>query len=1137
MTAERRAIDRGALRTEARSLEFLLKNYLKDQDFQNSTNGTILYFIDAHELKSYLKPDDPECLQGFIFEAERACPPSEQFEFEMKLRSDQILHSLLFDPGHLVAILPSHCDEVDEELAFHAGAELRHQIGLLKRARDEVRRLSHREEPRKLIARLRNTDDKTAERDLVDFFARKAPALIAVLRGSPHTTEKRLEALGDPGSNLVRVQDIDWTRLGFDVATAARLAKVWPSVERRENWFDFLVDRKERQRNSFRANRIDGEAIAYLQALNQILSESKKPSVVGRLVTRTMTLINSVIDLKPNPKIGEADFIRHPRLLARSVSRERAGDAESELMVALRTYRQQLETLRFVPDEDERRSSAPVQALVQAWYGFERARVTGDLHARTRGLAPKEEAAIGDPVVEKLLHWFGTADVADLINDELRRAVGKFARATAALEDVTVPISAQPLSHSKRLRLIPTIAGAPGPVEFDAQALRNLPSGASLTTLFENMDQTSVEPYVGWALLFACQESQKQLEDRHTDRKWGLAEIYARSAIEIGELHDSASRTRAGGHADEAYLLLAQIQRLGARPASAAQPAADVSASALQRYNSAMSLLGRFKRNKDPRWAREHAAQILELRLELRQQSGPEGSDIASGIKWIHDALEWAAKDPVLESRILELGLAYHLAASRYRDIWPDRHHGDIVVACGWHERLQDVLQRQRGAGRSREEISRRALAMEIIGFRLLQGAGGGRSSAASDSILAFARDLRTEIRPSTDRVAELIKRALDSVGRSERDLVSAPIWGSHPTEWIIELAGKSKAADLMSRGYSNLARIAGGSQKAAVTPLERGTLENIAEDFTAAMHVLDEKASQGGERALDALFYARMEVCYAKFLLALIDEDSRNTGLEQLILHYQAISEAYPQASIPHFRLDSIYSELGKNDLAFDELTQAVKLVDDDPFLRIPGHWVRSTIKRRVGSRFSEEASQQRRKLQEQPDPELRDAYLQNLLLAFRSVHASADEIPEKESDVLYALENHRRVNNIVYYASLVLEVCPGPEGFRLLNIDETEMRQLLARLTEGDVTQLSEIGFIHTIGTAYAALGEMEEAAAAGNRLVDVAKETADAARLTNVLADAFTWIQRRKLPTRNALDPIFGSAQELHAQAAPS
>ena len=423
---------------------------------------------------------------------------------------------------------------------------------------------------------------------------------------------------------------------------------------------------------------------------------------------------------------------------------------------------------------------------------------------------------------------------------------------------------------------------------------------------------------------------------------------------------------------------------------------------------------------------------------------------------------------------------------------------------------------------------------MEIIGFRLLQ-ATGGRSSAASDSILAFTRDLRTEIRRSTDRVAVLINRALDSVGRSERDLVSAPIWGSHPTDWIIELAGKSKAADLMTHGYGNLARIAGGSQKAAVTPLERGTLEQIAEDFTAAVDVLREKASQGGERALDALFYARMEVCYAKFLLALIDEDNRNTGLERLILDYEAISQDYPRASIPHFRLDSIYSELGKNDLAFDELTQAVKLVDDDPFLRIPGHWVRSTIKRRVGSRFSEEASQQRRKLQEQPDPELRDAYLQNLLLAFRSVHASADEIPEKESDVLYALENHRRVNNIVYYASLVLEVCPGSEGFRLLGIDEREMRQLLARLTEGDVTQLSEIGFIHTIGTAYATLGEMEEAAAAGNRLVDVAKETADAARLTNVLADAFIWIQRRKSPTRNALEPIFDSAPDARAKAA--
>jgi hypothetical protein len=193
---------------------------------------------------------------------------------------------------------------------------------------------------------------------------------------------------------------------------------------------------------------------------------------------------------------------------------------------------------------------------------------------------------------------------------------------------------------------------------------------------------------------------------------------------------------------------------------------------------------------------------------------------------------------------------------------------------------------------------------------------------------------------------------------------------------------------------------------------------------------------------------------------------------------------------------------------------------VEHDPFLRIPGHWVHSTIKRRVGARFSEEALQQRRKLLDQP--ELRDSYLSNLLLAFGSVHAGSETLPKQHPDVLYALETRRRINNILYYASLVLEVCPAPDGFRKLGLDKNEMHRLLSELKQGDIRSLSEIGIIHTIGAAYAALGEMEAAAEAGNHLVNVAKETADATRVSDILNDAFTWIQRHRSLTRY-IDPM--------------
>jgi hypothetical protein len=170
--------------------------------------------------------------------------------------------------------------------------------------------------------------------------------------------------------------------------------------------------------------------------------------------------------------------------------------------------------------------------------------------------------------------------------------------------------------------------------------------------------------------------------------------------------------------------------------------------------------------------------------------------------------------------------------------------------------------------------------------------------------------------------------------------------------------------------------------------------------------------------------------------------------------------------------------------------------------------------MQRRVASRFSREAAQQRRKLAGQPDPELGANYVQNLLAAFRSLYTDVKDLRIVETDFLYNLETRRRVNNILYYASLVLEVHPGLTGFRMLGVEETDMRLLLAQLVpDGKITNVFEVGIIHTIGAAYASLDETERAAAAGERLIEIAKQTEDATKLADALNDAFTWIQRHK------------------------
>jgi hypothetical protein len=1131
---ERKAPDRPALRTEARSLEFLLRNYLEDKAFLADQAGKILYFVDAHELKSYLDPGNPTHLQGFILEAERAqfARTMPNFELRMMLQNDQFLQSLLFDASRRVGILPSHLAEVEEEIAFRAGKVFRAQIRLLDQARKEVLKLRHAQQPKALRARMNNPDDKTVRRDLVRFFGENAPSLIAYLQ--PNPDENRLDALKER-SNLAYVTDLDWKKFGFDDATCERLERLRPPEERVENWRSYLSTRPERTRNSSRANRIDGEAIAYLQALNEILSQSKGPRVRGCLVTRTMTLVNSVVELQPtNPTVGAANFIRHPRLLAlRGASGNRAAEAETEqtLKVALQTYRRQFDAQRHGSDESVDRQSAPIGALVEAWHDFERARLTIELHTQAHDTNLNDED-LGD--FRELLQWFSSdTDVATLVNNELRAAVSRFGHATFTLENAAntpIPARVSMLDHPKRARVVPMIAGAPGPVEFGAEAVRRQTSEPTdLMKILDDMDTVSAERYVGWSLLFACQ------------KKWQLAEIYARSAVAIGEFGEKPS---AGGGSrrsvDEAHLLLAQIQRLGGDAGLGGDEAlAESSRDAERRYKYSMDLLGKFRAAGDPRWAREQAAQILELQLARlsAKQDRLEEPSIRSGITWIHTALETVqGGDAVLLSRILELGLTYHLAALEHPHIWSDRNETDMAVAREWHRKLHDVLKRQRGDPQVRsEEISLRARAMEIIGFRLLQAQEASTATSSTDiadnrgvwrNLLVFVRELRDEIKSSTDNCAKLITRTLDKIvpKRGQRDLVFAPIWASHQTEWIVKLIEEPApaAARLAQSAYRKLSAVAGGSQKDPVDYAHRSYLTQIAEEFGEVRKILQRLALDGNETAKQALFYARMEICYTRLLLALIEEkNDRDRQLESLITEYQAIAQAYPEASIPHFRLDTIFSELRRDEEAFGELSKAFALIDSDPFLRTPGHWVRSTLQRRIASRFSSEVAQQRRKLAEQPDPELQASYLQNLLAAFHSVYSGTDELPIAELDYLYSLEARRRINNILYYASRLLEIYGTQEGFRKLGIEEGYMLRLVSQLIpEGDITKVLELWIIHTIGSAYAVLGEVELAAEAGNHLLNVAKETEDAKSLVDVLDDAFSWIQRQNA-TDNAGD----------------
>jgi hypothetical protein len=1136
------------LRHEARSLHRLLRSYLDDRAFiRGPPPAQLLYFVDAHEIKSYIDPNSPDSLVGFVLKAEQAVhieQAATEFDLSIKLKSDQLLRELLFDPVRQVGILPSHAEEVDEEIAFREHNWLREKLYLLDKARDEVRRLRDAAITKRLLAlAAAEPGNPATKRAVVDFFMKAAPALMALLRPNADDPQARINALVET-SNLVRLGDLAWEELGFDRATCKRLRGIRPTPSEVERWRRYFRGRKQRRKNSNRANRIDAEAVAFIQALNAALDSLPGSRVNARLVTRAMTLISGASDRDAVQRSGlrDANFLRHTRLLALENVADGLGaqamphapelrpggqQLERALIIALQTYQRQLRSIGrdgIRTDDPEMRMA--IEMLVRAWDEFEMARLTLDLRAGSDLLTSDD--AIGDAELQKLMEWFrNDADVLTLLNEEVLRAVQRFGQATFALTQsgYLEPVLAQviPLDTPDRSRILPMIAGSPGPVDLFAPALRDARSRHShLDALLANLETNPAERYIAWALLFACQ------------RRWDMARIYASSAVQIARLLQGSDAERA---IKEAILLRSQILRLGAEEGRAKD--------ACRRFESSWAGLIQFERGSDPRIPRERAAQILELRLNVPLAEMPH-AQLAYGFGLLHRALELCRRDDLLRSRILELGLSYHLAARDQPELWPEQTDADRIVAKQWHRQLQAILETQR-RDLLPEEISRRARAMELIGFQLfveedhnvVEPGSAVQPLRIPSHLRLDVTELRDQIGQSMDATARLIVKELEAIDRRlesfrVRDLIYAPVWATYDVGAILEIIADDRARALAKSAYSDLIAIAGASQKVGVHSDHRGRLERIAIDFRQALGALQEAGLVADERGRRACFYLRMESCYARLLLAqLAPTLRREQELTSLSADYRAIAEDFPTASIPHFRLDTILSDLGQADEATRAITRAVELIDSDPFLLPPEHWVRSTIRRRIAMRFEQSAARQREELRAAPaDERLRAQYLDNLMKAFQSVYVGFQSTDDPDQDYLHSLEARRRVSNIVYYASCILREDVHGGGLRGFGFGLNELRDLLGRLHPDGIERLSEPSIVHTIGCAYAVLRRMPEATKAGRRLIALMAQRGDDPKdqvVASMLTEAFMWLRDAVPPEENG--PI--SALEQGAQ----
>jgi tetratricopeptide (TPR) repeat protein len=380
-------------------------------------------------------------------------------------------------------------------------------------------------------------------------------------------------------------------------------------------------------------------------------------------------------------------------------------------------------------------------------------------------------------------------------------------------------------------------------------------------------------------------------------------------------------------------------------------------------------------------------------------------------------------------------------------------------------------------------------------------------------------RELHEQITQRTDEASRLIARELLSVVRRlelyrQQDLIYAPVWTHYGMDAIVAAIEHEEARRAAMQAYELLRELTAGQQPLAGDARERQSLAKAEEALSLAIVRLGKPQD---EKSLRILFYLRMEHCYTQLLASRIEagEEQRRARLERLGTVYAEISADYPYASVPHYRRSIVHYELGRRTEAFEAISTALELVGEDPYLTQREHWVRSTIRRRIGLFFGDEASRLMEELKLRPgDGGLRELYLTNVFEAFQAVYTDfTSSASDQERDYLARLEARRRLNNIIYYACLYLEGGGSWITLQRAGFKRETMRRWLARLHDETIGHVPERNIVHTIGFAYQLLGQPQQAREAAERLVQLIVDSgADPQEdgVGRLLSDAFAWMR---------------------------
>ena len=1109
---------------EAQRLSRLYEEYKSDSQFIRERKGRIIYFCDAHDLQAYINPNAQGSLDGFRIEAERVAAPGQ--DDELRLRSDQILSGLLFEKGGTVGLLPSHGKQMDHQIAYHGEIFLRSSVNLLRKARVELEEIG-----RSLTSYIKAAENEGSDK-IVEAAIRivedRAPTLVALLRNELDKPSKRLQAVLKE-SGLAHWDALSWSDLGVD-DNAHDLPSDHAPTPQDVTGMQTRLEELSYRHNTDDSNWADGSALIHLERLNKAVRARSNNLIEVRLVSRAWTLLQAAIDL--SSKHRTPMLVRHPRLLALQAAEAKQLDMAGTLTLdtALRIYWGQIAQLAKQtggdPDREEKAKEA-AKAFVTSWNSFEKSRLALEAKRRLQATATPSEA--NRALFEQLRTILnGAQRPVAVLNQIFLSAYEKFGEEAASFllnkHELHQPARVDKCPNG-RIRVTPLTSSSVGPLELEPwEGMPPNGSRATLDELAKSIEHRSrAERFLLWSAALA------------SAGRWKQSGFFAQAARQVAELEmttatKSESVSKARSVRDEAALLRIEVRRLGAR---AHTDSDDAITDPAERFEAALDVLKKLQDFSRSRVVREEAAQLVETFL-----LGGTISDLERRILKLVRELESFADTPrrmkQSRARLISVLLLMHLVAEQDPSFWPSRSDADRMSAWRRRRELSQLLDELREEG-SGDALPYRARALALIGVRVFLRPGLSLGDVAKwIATLVVPKSTRTELVPvqralqdAPDAIAQLLREQAGLLGTHLRRLY-APSLTLAPVRPDAMAAHFSKRTDPIAERVKTIFAQADpiiaehrttGLQGRHVDPLERivKSFDQLLEDADALVDDDWLKFHLRGERLLLLLLAATVK-----------PEHERGPHLIQVDAEYQQLIVDFPKASLPYIRRYHIADSQDRPEEAIGLLRTALELVDTDPYFQRSQkpefHWLQSFAHRRY---LVDTMSPQANKRHdgngaEQETAELAGAVVKLLELDKRD--------PARIDDTAHAEEARRRANNIVFYASRMIE--RGGRERLEQHVSQSELDGLAKKLQDSRIAAFEDTGRLHTLGCWYAATGRLGAACEIGRRIVEIIRANAKDQLIgdgdVEIFPEASGWIDAATL----AADHV----EQLEAEATP-